>query len=285
MDTKHKNITILSSKLLAKLNEHRKSWFTVGQVYDLFPELSKKSVVQQLIMMTDAGILMRIVEGLYYIIPYEQDSQLFMPDWHLLAKPLAGGEHYVGYYSALQIHNLITQPSHKEQIVINGRIKPSVKTIKGVKFQFIYHNPKHFFGYKKTWIDSFNKVMCSDLEKTISVVTAHKAGTTTITATTSDGGKTADCMVTSILVTDVQDTETPLATIYPNPNNGQFTVVFAEDGANRISIANVSGTILISKIVTGTNCKIDISNYPQGIYFLSIVNGKRKTTVKILMSF
>jgi len=167
MDTKHKNITILSSKLLAKLNEHRKSWFTVGQVYDLFPELSKKSVVQQLIMMTDAGILMRIVEGLYYIIPYEQDSQLFMPDWHLLAKPLAGGEHYVGYYSALQIHNLITQPSHKEQIVINGRIKPSVKTIKGVKFQFIYHNPKHFFGYKKTWIDSFNKVMCSDLEKTI----------------------------------------------------------------------------------------------------------------------
>ena len=117
------------------------------------------------------------------------------------------------------------------------------------------------------------------------VVTAHKAGTTTITATTSDGGKTADCMVTSISVTGVQDIETPLATIYPNPNNGQFTVVFAEDGANRISIANVSGTILISEIVTGTNCKIDISNYPQGIYFLSIVNGKRKTTVKILMSF
>jgi len=167
MNTKHKNITILSSKILAKLSEDGKSWFTIKQVYDFFPELSKKSVVQQLIMMTNAGILMRIQEGLYYIIPYEQDSQTFMPDWHLLADPLVGEEHYIGYYSALQIHNLITQPSLKEQIVVNKPIKPSEKTIKGVNFQFIYHNEKHFFGYKKTWIDSFNKVLCSDLEKTI----------------------------------------------------------------------------------------------------------------------
>jgi len=167
MNTKHKNITILSSKILAKLSEDGKNWFTIKQVYDLFPELSKKSVVQQLIMMTNADILMRVQEGLYYIIPYEQDSQIFMPDWHLLAEPLVGGEHYIGYYSALQIHNLITQPSLKEQIVVNKRIKTSERTIKNVNFQFIYHNEKHFFGYKKTWIDSFNKVLCSDLEKTI----------------------------------------------------------------------------------------------------------------------
>jgi len=85
----------------------------------------------------------------------------------LLAEPLVRGEHYIGYYSALQIHSLITQPSLKEQIVINKRIKPSEKKIKNVNFQFIYHNSKHFFGYKKIWIDNFNKVYCSDLEKTI----------------------------------------------------------------------------------------------------------------------
>ena len=38
--------------------------------------------------------------------------------------------------------------------------------IKKVPFQFIYHNDKHFFGKKKIWIDNFNKVYCSDLEKT-----------------------------------------------------------------------------------------------------------------------
>jgi predicted transcriptional regulator of viral defense system len=31
----------------------------------------------------------------------------------------------------------------------------------------VYHNTKHFFGAKKIWIDDFNKVLCSDLEKTI----------------------------------------------------------------------------------------------------------------------
>jgi predicted transcriptional regulator of viral defense system len=167
MNTEDKNITILSSKMLAKLSENGKVWFTVNQIYNLFPELSRKSVMQQLLMMTNAGILMRVQDGVYYIIPYEQNSETFMPDWHLLAEPLVQGNYYIGYYSALQIHQLITQPSLKEQIVINKRIKPSEKTIKGVRFQFVYHNEKHFFGYKKAWIDNFNKVFCSDLEKTL----------------------------------------------------------------------------------------------------------------------
>ncbi|MDR3339192.1 MAG: hypothetical protein LBT25_03690 [Candidatus Symbiothrix sp.] len=167
MDIKYKNITILSSTVLTKLNTEGKIWFEFKELYQMFPKLSKKSISQQLSMMVESGLLMRIREGIYYIIPYEQDSETFMPDWHLLAEPLARTEYYIGYYSALQIHQLITQPSLKEQIVVNKQIKPNGTTIKSVKFQFIYHNEKHFFGYKKTWIDSFNRVLCSDLEKTI----------------------------------------------------------------------------------------------------------------------
>lgn len=66
----------------------------------------------------------------------------------------------------MQIHSLITQPALKEQIVVNKQIKPAILKIKDIPFQFIYHNEKHFFGKKKTWVDSFNKVECSDLEKT-----------------------------------------------------------------------------------------------------------------------
>jgi len=51
--------------------------------------------------------------------------------------------------------------------VVNKQIKPSTLLVKGIPFQFIYHNEKHFFGNKKTWIDPFNKVQCSDLEKTM----------------------------------------------------------------------------------------------------------------------
>lgn len=110
---------------------------------------------------------MRLKEGVYYIIPYEQNVETFMPDWHLVAEHLVNdAKHYIGYYSALQIYNLITQPSLKEQIVVSKQIRPSEIKIKEVPFQFIYHNDKHFFGFKKIWIDSSNKVQCSDLEKT-----------------------------------------------------------------------------------------------------------------------
>jgi predicted transcriptional regulator of viral defense system len=78
-----------------------------------------------------------------------------------------GTNHYIGYYSALQIHQLITQPSLKEQIVVAQQIKPSHLKIKDVHFQFIYHNEQHFFGSKKIWIDAYHKVWCSDLEKTL----------------------------------------------------------------------------------------------------------------------
>ncbi len=91
-----------------------------------------------------------------------------MPDWHLLAEPLTQGTaHYIGYYSALQLHGLITQPSLKEQIVVARQTKPSTIKIKSTAFQFIYHNPTHFFGDQPTWVDAFHKVQCSDLEKTI----------------------------------------------------------------------------------------------------------------------
>jgi predicted transcriptional regulator of viral defense system len=164
---KYKNITDLSAKILAVLNEKGKKWFCLNEAFLLLPEMTANHIRVQVQRMTEEGLLMRLREGVYYIIPFEQDSASFMPDWHLLAEPLAyGSEYYIGYYSAMQIHQLITQPSLKEQIVMNLQKKPAIKTIKNVDFQFVYHSQKHFFGYKKIWIDNFNKVYCSDLEKT-----------------------------------------------------------------------------------------------------------------------
>ena len=111
---------------------------------------------------------MRLKVGVYYLIPYDQDAVTFMPDWHLVAGYLTGDSgHYIGYYSALQIHGLITQPSLKEQIVVSRQIRPSSITIRNVTFQYIYHNEDHFFGTRKMWIDNFTQVQCSDLEKTL----------------------------------------------------------------------------------------------------------------------
>jgi predicted transcriptional regulator of viral defense system len=168
MTTKSKTLSSQSAELLDILNKEGYLCFSIDKAYQLLNTSSKDSVKKLLSDMTKRGLLMRIKEGIYYIIPYDQDPEAFMPDWHLLVPYLVGEtDYYIGYYSAMQIHSLITQPALKEQIVVDKQIKPATLKIKGIPFQFIYHNEKHFFGAKKTWVDSFNKILCSDLEKTL----------------------------------------------------------------------------------------------------------------------
>jgi predicted transcriptional regulator of viral defense system len=164
----YKNISTQSNQLLSYFTEMERLCFNTTQVQKALPT-SKASAVRELLSdMVRRGLLMRVKDGVYYIIPFEASAETFMPDWHLIAEHLVHDtQHYIGYYSALQIHDLITQPSLKEQIVVSAQIRPSEISIKKVAFQFIYHNEKHFFGAKKVWVDSFNKVLCSDLEKTM----------------------------------------------------------------------------------------------------------------------
>ncbi len=165
---KGKYISTQSNKLLTWFNSRDQLCFSFREAFAAFPDSTESAVKQLLSDMTKRGLLMRLKEGIYFIIPYEADSDSFMPDWHLVAQCLVrDAAYYIGYYSALHIHNLIIQPSLKEQIVVSKQFRPSVIRIKDVPFQFIYHNEKHFFGIKKMWIDNFHRVQCSDLEKTI----------------------------------------------------------------------------------------------------------------------
>lgn len=168
MTMKNKYISTQSNEILSYFNSKGLVCFDSKAAIKALPESKENTIRELLSDMTKRGLLMRLKEGVYYIIPYEENAETFMPDWHLIAKYLVkNAQHYIGYYSALQVHNLITQPSLKEQIVVSKQIRPSEIKIKNITFQFIYHNENHFFGEKKIWIDDFNKVQCSDIEKTI----------------------------------------------------------------------------------------------------------------------
>lgn len=165
---KYKNISTQSNELLLYLRESNRNWFGLDIAKEALKYSTDTAIKKLLSDMVKRGLLMRLKRGIYYVIPYEEHPDCYIPDWHLLAEPLVEGvDYYIGYYSAMEIHNLITQPSLKEQIVTSKQIKPSILDINRIKFQFVYHKREHFFGYKEIWIDSYNKVHCSDLEKTI----------------------------------------------------------------------------------------------------------------------
>lgn len=167
MDIIYKTLSTKSAEVIKHFNDLNKPAFTLDEAY-LLLKMSTKDAVKKLMRdMIKRGLLLRLREAVYWIIPYEQEASTYFPNWHMIAKYLVGDtDYYIGYYSAMEIHSMITQPSLVERIVVNKQVRPTILEIQGIKFQFIYHNKDHFFGDNKIWIDGFNKVSCSDLEKT-----------------------------------------------------------------------------------------------------------------------
>jgi len=162
-----KTLLTQGSVLLRHFNDAGRPAFTLQEAAEVLKSSTREATKKLLSGMVKRGLLLRLKEGVYWIIPYDQDPNTYFPNTHLVVKYLTGNvEYYIGYYSALELHSLITQPSFREQIVVNRQVKPSSIKIKGHKFQFIYHNRNHYFGASELWVDSFNKATCSDLEKT-----------------------------------------------------------------------------------------------------------------------
>jgi len=162
-----KHISYRSSELLGVLQQKGKEFFTLKEAQGILKNSDPAAVRRLLSDMTKRGLILRIKDGLYTVIPYEKNAETYFPNWHLTAEAIVQPQkYYIGFYSALDIHGLITQPALVEQVVTEKQVVPKYRKVKNVKFEFITLG-KRFFGYKQTWIDDFNKVYCSDLEKTI----------------------------------------------------------------------------------------------------------------------
>jgi alpha-tubulin suppressor-like RCC1 family protein len=75
----------------------------------------------------------------------------------------------------------------------------------------------------------------------------------------------------SVLGTDDFITENKV-TIYPNPSNGIFTIVSEEDSA--VEVYDMIGKKVLSKNVSIGMSNLDLSNYANGIYLLTVTNQK-----------
>lgn len=70
--------------------------------------------------------------------------------------------------------------------------------------------------------------------------------------------------------TNVEPTsiENPIVELYPNPNNGTFTVTFHQVDASEIFICDAIGRVLAQQIVTEKTTHINLGNTPAGTYVL-----------------
>jgi subtilisin-like proprotein convertase family protein len=108
---------------------------------------------------------------------------------------------------------------------------------------------------------------------------------------TSDSGNVVSytltiCSQTASLSSDSFGLEN--FTLYPNPNNGNFTIQFNSNSGNeiKINVHDIRGREIYSKSYTNDglfNENLQLSNAQSGIYLVTVQDGSRKEVKKIVI--
>lgn len=158
----------LSWNIIRQFSSRNMSGFTFQDVARAFPEKNRVHLARILAEMVNKGMLCKITQGNYHIIPIHADPQTYVPDGQQVAKYLMQNkEYYIGYASAIKIHGLMLQSEAREYVVTKKQMKPAIRSFGGITYQFIQHDATRFFGFTSIWINQFEKAMVSDLERTI----------------------------------------------------------------------------------------------------------------------
>ncbi len=108
-------------------------------------------------------------------------------------------------------------------------------------------------------------------------------GTYYVDAVDSNGCSATDTIVIANCV-GVNENENLSFNIYPNPNNGMFTIELPEYTKDvRIEIINLQGEIIYNDILVANRNNINISNYAKGVYFVKLVSDKAERIEKIII--
>ena len=154
------------TKLISSLYQNNRTIFKIKDVKSLL-SVEEKIAGNIVSRMNSKGILTRIKQGLYSIVPFELGNEkTYVPDMFLTAREIMGQEqYYLAYASAFAIHEMTTQPQMTVYVCVQKTMRP--QNVSGTTFKFVYTKKDFFFGIMDHWISNQEKVRASDIEKTI----------------------------------------------------------------------------------------------------------------------
>lgn len=164
-----KNIGTLgpvSANLILKLKEQSKSIFGVLDAQKI-TGLSANATTDLLSELVGRKVIARLKPGKYLILPLEAGtSSDYMENWYVVAQELIKPHAYfISHYSAMDVHNMVTQPTR--MVYISALVRRKNREISGADFRFIYAKPENFWGITEEWVTPQQRVKVSDLERTI----------------------------------------------------------------------------------------------------------------------
>ena len=108
-------------------------------------------------------------------------------------------------------------------------------------------------------------------------------GSTTLTNVDSTGN-TADMYVAklgiiTVGINEMTNDEFPL-TIYPNPTTTEVTLNFVKAARYEVQLRNMIGEVLFKKTTSTEQMKINLRDFPKGIYFIAVQDEKNNLVVR-----
>lgn len=90
--------------------------------------------------------------------------------------------------------------------------------------------------------------------------------------------------MTSVLgIDDISSSENQIS-IFPNPANEYFTIQLPEKSfSSEIIITNMLGEIVFQKHINGNSATIPTSEYPNGVYIITVTENSQKTVRKLII--
>lgn len=156
----------IGSKLIMRLKEKNKNIFSLEDAQKI-TRTGYEPTRLLLRELTRKNWLIRLRKGKYLIVPLEAGlTGEYMENWYVVARELIKPySYFISHYSAMDIHNMVTQPIR--MVYISTSVRRKSREVGGAEFRFIYAKPESFWGITKEWVTPQQQVEVTDLERTI----------------------------------------------------------------------------------------------------------------------
>ncbi len=155
-----------SADLLAHFSSKEPPVFTVREAAD-FLGADRQRVNTVLSRLARQGWITRIRRNIYEVAPsWSQPEAPYLPDRYAAIAQWLTPPYYVGFRSALEIHNALLQPiSNRVYVVVANRRRVLKSTTEPIEW-IIFPAPRFEWGLTTHWIGS-RRLAVSDWERTI----------------------------------------------------------------------------------------------------------------------
>ena len=156
----------IEARLITSLSSKGKGVFTLSDALEATggSNAATRKLVHDLVQ---KKWLIRLIRGKYLIVPFEAGEEgEHTENWFVIAKHLIEPKpYYLSHWSALDIHEMLTQPALT--VYISTPVRRIPKKILGATFRFIFSQSKDLWGLEEIWATPTQRVKTSDLERTI----------------------------------------------------------------------------------------------------------------------